>query len=312
MATSGPSGVVGHGPGRRVGAGEQPVEREVQRREGFAVVHPPGLGQRAGQIGLLGEHVGRPVAHAAGLHQQHLRVVGRAGRTHEGRRRRSSHGSQLSMPSKVWPSARRSHCSRPHGSEATRASARARTSAVGSSSRHGKISTSARSTVERWSATENSVSRSTSSPHRSMRTGASAVEGNTSTIEPRTATSPRCSTWYSRRYPARTSWSTSTSGSTLVSHTDHHRLHVAHVRTEALHQGPHRGHHHAVASAGGRAGARGCAAAGPWSPPPGSPARRAASPTPGTARRRRDRGRQRDRRTSRSASPVVGTATTIG
>ena len=44
-----------------------------------------------------------------------------------------------------------------------------------------------------------SQSRSTSSPHRSMRTGPSAVDGKMSTIEPRTAISPRCSTWYSRR-----------------------------------------------------------------------------------------------------------------
>ena len=54
----------------------------------------------------------------------------------------------------------------------------------------------------RWSAgrvTENSVSRSTSSPHRSMRIGASAVDGKTSMIEPRRATSPRCSTSSSRR-----------------------------------------------------------------------------------------------------------------
>ena len=55
------------------------------------------------------------------------------------------------------------------------------------------------SIVERWSATENCDSRSTSSPHRSMRTGWSAVDGYTSTIAPRTATSPRASTWYSRR-----------------------------------------------------------------------------------------------------------------
>ena len=53
--------------------------------------------------------------------------------------------------------------------------------------------------VERWSFTENVVRRSTSSPHRSMRTGASAVDGKTSTIEPRRATSPRCSTSSSRR-----------------------------------------------------------------------------------------------------------------
>ena len=63
----------------------------------------------------------------------------------------------------------------------------------------GRSCTSSRSAIERWSLTQNSVRRSTSSPHRSMRTGASAVDGNTSTIEPRRATSPRCSTSSSRR-----------------------------------------------------------------------------------------------------------------
>ena len=65
--------------------------------------------------------------------------------------------------------------------------------------------TSSRSAVERWSLTPNVGRRSTSSPHRSMRTGASAVDGNTSTIAPRRATSPRCSTSSSRRYPTPTS-----------------------------------------------------------------------------------------------------------
>ena len=46
-----------------------------------------------------------------------------------------------------------------------------------SSSRTGKIHASSTSPVERWSATENCDSRSTSSPHRSMRTGWSAVDG---------------------------------------------------------------------------------------------------------------------------------------
>ena len=62
-----------------------------------------------------------------------------------GSRLSSSHGSQLSIPSKNAPSASRSHCSRPHGSRATRRSARSRTASVGSSSRAGKISASARS-----------------------------------------------------------------------------------------------------------------------------------------------------------------------
>ncbi len=88
-----------------------------------------------------------------------------------------SHGSQLSIPSNSAPSARRSHCSRPHGCSATSLLALARTSSSGTSSRAGKISTSSRSAVLRWSLTLNVVSRSTSSPHRSMRTGASAVDG---------------------------------------------------------------------------------------------------------------------------------------
>ncbi len=125
-----------------------------------------------------------------------------------------SHGSHDSMPSNSWPSARRSHCSRPHGCCATSAAARARTSSVGSSSRVGKMHASATSWVERWSATENADRRSTSSPQRSMRTGWSSVDGYTSTIDPRTATSPRASTWYSRRYPAATRRSTSASRST--------------------------------------------------------------------------------------------------
>ena len=110
-----------------------------------------------------------------------------------------SHGSHDSIPSNNSPSARRSHCSRPHGCSATSSAARARTSSSGISSRHGWISTSARGTVARWSATPNSQSLSISSPHRSSLTGASAVEGQMSTIDPLTATSPRCSTWYSRR-----------------------------------------------------------------------------------------------------------------
>ncbi len=50
-----------------------------------------------------------------------------------------SHGSHDSMPSKVLPSASRSHCSRPHGWVWMSSRARARTSSVGSSSRTGKI-----------------------------------------------------------------------------------------------------------------------------------------------------------------------------
>ncbi len=47
----------------------------------------------------------------------------------------TSHGSHDSIPSKCRPSARRSHCSRPHGSAAMSSSARRLTSSVGVSSR---------------------------------------------------------------------------------------------------------------------------------------------------------------------------------
>ena len=110
-----------------------------------------------------------------------------------------SHGSQDSMPSNTRPPASFSHCSRPQGSAPTRRAARSRTSSVGTSSLQPKTSAWSRSEVERWSLGSKLVSRSTSSPHRSTRTGASAVEGKTSTMPPRTASSPRCSTWYSRR-----------------------------------------------------------------------------------------------------------------
>ena len=110
-----------------------------------------------------------------------------------------SHGSHDSIPSKVRPSARRSQDSLPHLSVSANDEARWRTSGEGNSSLQPKIRTSSRSAIERWSATENWVSLSTSSPQRSTRTGETAVDGKTSRIEPRTAISPRCSTWYSRR-----------------------------------------------------------------------------------------------------------------
>jgi hypothetical protein len=53
---------------------EQPVELHVQPGEVDAVGHVPGLGQHAGEVGLLGEQVGGPVAHATGLDQHHLGV----------------------------------------------------------------------------------------------------------------------------------------------------------------------------------------------------------------------------------------------
>ncbi len=81
------------------------------------------------------------------------------------------------------------------------------------SSRQANSVTSSRSPLERWSPTANRLRRSTSSPQRSMRTGWSKVAGKTSTIEPRTASSPWCSTCSSRRYPPRTRRSTNSSRS---------------------------------------------------------------------------------------------------
>ena len=69
----GPFGRRGDGPRRGLGVGQELVEGQVQRREREAL-GPPGHGQRRGQVRLLGQDVGRPVAHAARVHQQHLGV----------------------------------------------------------------------------------------------------------------------------------------------------------------------------------------------------------------------------------------------
>ena len=120
-------------PAARARASQQPVGVEVEAGEGTLVgVGPgaPGLGQRAGEVVLLGQEVGGPVAHAAGLDAA---APGRRRGSRSVSRRSSgvSHGSHDSMPSKTRPSLSRSHCSRPHGSSATSAAARARTSARG-------------------------------------------------------------------------------------------------------------------------------------------------------------------------------------
>ena len=88
--------------------GVQPGERRASSPTSHV------LASARGQVGLLGQQVLGAVAHASRLDQQHLAV----GRQQVGEQCSSSvsHGSQLSMPSKSWPSASRSHCSRPHGS----------------------------------------------------------------------------------------------------------------------------------------------------------------------------------------------------
>ena len=78
----GPVGGVGDGQDRRRRMGEQAVEGQVQaegRRRavrGGCRVGAPRAGQHAGQVGLLGQQVGGPVPHAAGL-DEHDPGVGR-------------------------------------------------------------------------------------------------------------------------------------------------------------------------------------------------------------------------------------------
>ena len=107
--------------------------------------------------------------------------------------------SQPSIPSKVASSAKRPMADDAQGAfDATRRACSA-ISGVTRSSRQAKNHASSTCSRDRWSAMSKVVSRSTSSPNRSMRTGMAAVGEKMSTIPPRTATSPRCSTWGSRR-----------------------------------------------------------------------------------------------------------------
>ena len=81
------------------------------------------------------------------------------------------------MPSNSAPSARRSHCSRPHGSSPTSFARPGADVVVG----HQLAGREDQHLVEVVGAAlvvdAELVSRSTSSPHRSMRIGASAVDG---------------------------------------------------------------------------------------------------------------------------------------
>ncbi len=104
-----------------------------------------------------------------------------------------------SIPSNTAPLDSRSSAARnwpPYRGRAS--SARRRTSGVGSSSRQGWTSTEATRPVESWVAAENWRRDSISSPQYSRRTGRRSVAGNTSTMPPRTANSPRCSTTSAR------------------------------------------------------------------------------------------------------------------
>ncbi len=123
----------------------------------------------------------------------------------------TSTGASDSMPSTAMPAAILSVSSSSCGCCRPSSAARSRTSSVSSSSRHGGAhSRSALSSV-RWSATEKLRISSTSSPQNSTRSGCSSVGGNTSTMPPRTANSPRFSTRSTREYAASASRRTTSS-----------------------------------------------------------------------------------------------------
>ena len=103
-------------------------------------------------------------------------------------------GIHDSMPSNISAFAKRSHCREPHGCFSTSSEAFLSISESKMNSLHGKISTFSMTLFALWSATPNSQSLSISSPQKSIRTGASEVDGQRSTIEPLIDTSPRCST----------------------------------------------------------------------------------------------------------------------
>ena len=110
--------------------------------------------QRAGEVVLLGEQVVGPVAHPPRLDEHDLAASGST--SVSSRSSSTSHGSQLSMPSKRAPSARRSHCSRPHGSLGDELGGARRARRRSASARGpGRCSTSARSSMLRWSLTLN-------------------------------------------------------------------------------------------------------------------------------------------------------------
>ena len=90
----------------------------------------PTPGEGAGQVGLLGHHVGGPVADAAGLDQQHLGVGGEQVGEEDvlGRQPRAA---TTPCRRRTGPRPAAPTTSRPHGSRWTSSAARARTSSRG-------------------------------------------------------------------------------------------------------------------------------------------------------------------------------------
>ena len=208
-----------------------------------------------------------------------------------------SHGSHDSMPSKVWPSARRSHCSAPHGCESSSSSARACTSSVARSSRTGKDPGVVQ--VDRRALIGDRELRQAIDLVAPEVDAHGMVGGRRVHVDDRAAhreLAPRLDL-------------------VLASVAHRHepvdrarRGRAASRRAPRPARPPRRGDRGAARArgparppppAGGRhrrGAARSRAAGDPWSPPRATRARTAASPTPGTARRRRRRGTRAGRR----------------
>ena len=229
-------------PRLRLGVREQTIERQREPRRGRAVDRRvPRGGERRRERGFLVEQLLGAVAHPARLDEQRRARSTAAGRAAGVRRSREPRQPRLHAVEGLRPP-RAAPTARGPTAACCNSSRRARcTSSVGSSSRTGKIARRRRrrrSSAGRRPRTP--TSRSTSSPHRSMRTGWSAVDGYTSTIEPRTATSPRPRPGTRAGSPCATSRSTSSSRSTWSPRRDDDRLDVFDVRAEPLHERAHR------------------------------------------------------------------------
>ena len=110
------------------------------------------------------------------------------------------------------------------------------------------------------------MSRSTSSPHRSMRTGGRRpVDGNTSTIEPAHGDLAPVLDLVLAAVAGGDEALDEVRRVELVAGPDDDRLDVLDVGAEALHEGPDRGDEHRGACGRGRGAATWSAAGGPWS-----------------------------------------------
>ena len=224
-----------------------------------------------------------------------------------------SHGIHDSMPSNTRPSARRSHCSRPHGSARDERRGRARTSSVGQqlAAREdldlGEVGRRALVVHAELGEAVDLVAPQVDA-HRHVGGRREHVDDRAAERRPRRGARP--GTRGDSR--ASTSSATSSAGSTCCPVVIVDRLDVLDVRAEPLHERPHAARRRTGARARACAAATSPAAVGPSSRRQGSPARTATSPTPGTARPRpragTRAGRWRRARPTCSSGAAPGTS----